>query len=77
MLNTAVTTTLDHKLGPRGGTEDVAPPKINRPAIVERNTKSWVQYYQDFLKMKPPSFTGKIGATEAHQGCTKVDRILA
>lgn len=27
--------------------------------------------------MKPPSFIGKGGATEAHQSCTKVDRILA
>ncbi|KAI3832617.1 hypothetical protein MKW98_002163, partial [Papaver atlanticum] len=77
MLNTAITTALDQRLGPRGGTEDMAPPEMNGPAIVDRNTKPWVQYYQDFLKMKPPSFTGKGGATEAHQWCTKVDRILA
>ncbi|XP_026452534.1 uncharacterized protein LOC113353028 [Papaver somniferum] len=76
MLNIAITAALDQRLGPRGGPENVATPGMNEPAVVERNVKSWVQYYQDFLKMKPPTFTGKGGATEAHQWCTKVDRIL-
>ncbi|KAI3837905.1 hypothetical protein MKX03_019420, partial [Papaver bracteatum] len=77
MLNTAITAALNQRLGQRGGTKDVAPPEMNGPVIMERNMKSWVQYYQDFLKMKPPVFTGKKGATEAHQWYTKVDRILS
>ncbi|KAI3868514.1 hypothetical protein MKX03_035687, partial [Papaver bracteatum] len=77
MLNITITSALDQRLGQRGGKENMTPPEMNGHAIMERNTKTWVQYYQDFLKMKPPSFTGKGGATEAHQWCTKVDRILA
>ncbi|KAI3847719.1 hypothetical protein MKX03_004586 [Papaver bracteatum] len=75
MMNTAITAALDQRLGQCGGTEDVAPPEMNVPAIGERNVKSWVHYYQDFLKIKPPAFTGKGGATKAHQWCTNISSV--
>ncbi|KAI3837155.1 hypothetical protein MKX03_032702, partial [Papaver bracteatum] len=76
-MNNVITAALDHRIGQRGVMETQEPPKMSGPIIVERNTKSWVQCYQDFQNMKPPSFTEKVGATESHQWCTKVDRILA